>query len=181
MNILKTQNLNLEWLITVLNVLWLRLSSSSAPLFHPIMVMDNMEGAQSEFQVYLTGQRFPFFLRNPSATDKLKMAPECSHSEAIFCCFSIAFLFSYLSILDSVNQTHSNAYRPNSLPRQSQAPEEAPESHAMDYSRSSCSLQSFTHASLGIRRSPRGDTATLPTFGPSGRQERLNCCAKNLQ
>ena len=25
------------------------------------------------------------------------------------------------------------------------------------------------------------DTETLPTFGPSGRQERLNCCAKNLQ
>ena len=33
-------------------------------------------------------------------------------------------------------------------------------------------------ASDGIRRSPRGDTATLPTFGPSGRQERLKCCAK---
>ena len=44
---------------------------------------------------------------------------------------------------------------------------------------------SFIHnaalASLGMRRSPRGDTATLPTFGPSGRQERLNCCMKNLR
>ena len=34
------------------------------------------------------------------------------------------------------------------------------------------------HASLGIRRSPRGDTAAEPTFGPSGRQERLNCWLK---
>ena len=30
-------------------------------------------------------------------------------------------------------------------------------------------------ASLGIRQSPRGDKEILPTFGPSGRQERLNC------
>ena len=37
----------------------------------------------------------------------------------------------------------------------------------------------WAQASLGIRRSPLGDTATVPTFGPSGRQERLNCCAKN--
>ena len=34
-------------------------------------------------------------------------------------------------------------------------------------------------ASLGIRRSPLGDRATVPTFGPSGRQDRLNCWAKN--
>ena len=37
---------------------------------------------------------------------------------------------------------------------------------------------SFIHrvlmASLGIRQSPRGDRLTLPTFGPSGIQERLN-------
>jgi len=33
-----------------------------------------------------------------------------------------------------------------------------------------------TEASLGIRRSPRGETATEPTLGPSGRQERLYCC-----
>ncbi len=33
-------------------------------------------------------------------------------------------------------------------------------------------------ASLGIRQSPRGERATLPTRGPSGRQERLNCWAK---
>lgn len=39
----------------------------------------------------------------------------------------------------------------------------------------------LAHASDGIRRSPLGDNATLPTFGPSGRQERLNCCVKNLR
>ena len=33
-------------------------------------------------------------------------------------------------------------------------------------------------ASLGIRQSPRGDSATEPTFGPSGIAERLNCCEK---
>lgn len=48
------------------------------------------------------------------------------------------------------------------------------------YNVSSSAIQMETQASLGIRRSPLGDTATLPTFGPSGRQERLNCCAKNL-
>ena len=31
-----------------------------------------------------------------------------------------------------------------------------------------------TWASLGMRQSPRGDRLTEPTFGPSGRQERLN-------
>ena len=36
----------------------------------------------------------------------------------------------------------------------------------------------FAQASLGIRQSPRGLRLTLPTFGPSGRQERLNCWAK---
>ena len=35
-------------------------------------------------------------------------------------------------------------------------------------------------ASLGIRQSPRGDKETVPTFGPSGTQVRLNCAAKNL-
>ena len=35
-------------------------------------------------------------------------------------------------------------------------------------------------ASLGILQSPLGDNATVPTFGPSGRQERLNCWIKNL-
>ena len=38
---------------------------------------------------------------------------------------------------------------------------------------------SFCHnaaeASLGIRQSPRGESVTPPTLGPSGRQERLNC------
>ena len=36
-------------------------------------------------------------------------------------------------------------------------------------------------ASLGIRQSPRGERVTLPTLGPSGRQLRLNCWAKNRQ
>lgn len=36
-------------------------------------------------------------------------------------------------------------------------------------------------ASEGIRQSPRGDSDTDPTFGPSGMQERLNCCWKNLR
>lgn len=33
-------------------------------------------------------------------------------------------------------------------------------------------------ASLGIRKSPLGERETDPTFGPSGRQERLNCWEK---
>ncbi len=37
---------------------------------------------------------------------------------------------------------------------------------------------SAADASLGIRQSPRGDRDTEPIFGPSGIQERLNCCAK---
>ena len=49
------------------------------------------------------------------------------------------------------------------------------------YISSSSSIQIRTAASDGIRRSPRGLTATEPTFGPSGRQLRLNCCEKNLQ
>lgn len=40
------------------------------------------------------------------------------------------------------------------------------------------SSHSFTQASEGIRQSPRGERVTLPTFGPSGRHERLNCCEK---
>ena len=35
--------------------------------------------------------------------------------------------------------------------------------------------QSVTHASLGIRQSPLGESDTVPIFGPSGRQDRLNC------
>ena len=35
--------------------------------------------------------------------------------------------------------------------------------------------QSDTLASLGMRQSPRGLSVTEPTFGPSGRQLRLNC------
>ena len=33
-------------------------------------------------------------------------------------------------------------------------------------------------ASLGMRQSPRGDRLMVPTLGPSGRQERLNCWVK---
>lgn len=49
-----------------------------------------------------------------------------------------------------------------------------------DYNISIPSSQAVADASLGIRRSPLGDTDTVPTFGPSGRQDLLNCCAKNL-
>ena len=43
---------------------------------------------------------------------------------------------------------------------------------------SSSRCHSVQTASLGMRRSPRGLTATVPTLGPSGRQLRLNCCEK---
>lgn len=46
------------------------------------------------------------------------------------------------------------------------------------YSSNSLS-QLSTHASDGIRQSPRGERLTEPTLTPSGRQERLNCCEKN--
>lgn len=42
------------------------------------------------------------------------------------------------------------------------------------------SIHSAEAASLGIRQSPRGDNDN-PTFGPSGRHERLNCWLKNLR
>ena len=44
-------------------------------------------------------------------------------------------------------------------------------------STSACHRLAF--ASLGIRQSPRGEKATEPTLGPSGRQFRLNCWEKN--
>ena len=37
---------------------------------------------------------------------------------------------------------------------------------------------SATEASDGIRKSPRGESDTLTTFGPSGAAERVNCCEK---
>lgn len=49
------------------------------------------------------------------------------------------------------------------------------------FSLSASSSHSRADASDGIRQSPRGESVTVPTFGPSGRQERLNCCAKNLR
>ena len=50
-----------------------------------------------------------------------------------------------------------------------------PEDQAPPANDSNSAIQTEATASLGIRRSPLGDTATLPTLGPSGRQERLNC------
>ncbi len=46
-------------------------------------------------------------------------------------------------------------------------------------SSSSSASQSDASASDGMRRSPRGETPTDPTLGPSGEQLRLNCCEKN--
>ena len=46
------------------------------------------------------------------------------------------------------------------------------------FSSANSSSHSFTEASLGILQSPLGDSVTDPTFGPSGRQLRLNCCEK---
>ena len=43
---------------------------------------------------------------------------------------------------------------------------------------SSSAIHSALQASLGIRQSPRGDSVTDPTFGPSGKQLLLNCWAK---
>ena len=40
-------------------------------------------------------------------------------------------------------------------------------------------IHNEAQASLGMRQSPRGDNPTMPTFGPSGKHERLNCCEKN--
>ena len=48
-------------------------------------------------------------------------------------------------------------------------------------SRSSSACQSAALASEGMRQSPRGERDTVPTFGPSGRQLRLNCWEKNRQ
>ena len=50
------------------------------------------------------------------------------------------------------------------------------EQDPLSHNRSSNSFRNRAHfASDGIRQSPRGDKETEPTFGPSGRQERLNC------
>ena len=56
-----------------------------------------------------------------------------------------------------------------------------PEPAKLQSSSFSSSIQICTTASLGMRRSPRGETAMEPTFGPSGRQLRLNCCEKKRQ
>ena len=47
------------------------------------------------------------------------------------------------------------------------------------YKVSSSFIHTATQASLGILQSPRGESATVPTFGPSGRQDLLNCWEKN--
>ena len=64
----------------------------------------------------------------------------------------------------AVTQTE-NAYTGHLLPRIRE------NSHVPD-------LQGSSEASLGIRQSPRGERLIEPTFGPSGRQERLNCWRK---
>lgn len=46
---------------------------------------------------------------------------------------------------------------------------------------SSTRVHSATLASEGMRQSPLGDRDTVPTLGPSGRQERLNCWVKKRQ
>ena len=43
---------------------------------------------------------------------------------------------------------------------------------------STSSIQRAETASEGILQSPRGERLTLPTLGPSGTQERLNCWEK---
>ena len=48
----------------------------------------------------------------------------------------------------------------------------------ISYKLSISSSHKALEASEGIRQSPRGLRLTLPTLGPSGRHERLNCCAK---
>ena len=48
----------------------------------------------------------------------------------------------------------------------------------LDHSHVKESSQAVLEASDGIRQSPLGDSATEPTFGASGEQERLNCCEK---
>ena len=54
-------------------------------------------------------------------------------------------------------------------------------SFAISVNCSTSSIQILLLASLGILQSPRGERLTLPTFGPSGIQLRLNCCAKKRQ
>ena len=50
--------------------------------------------------------------------------------------------------------------------------------HHQSWIASISSNHSVAQASEGIRQSPRGDSVADPTYGPSGRQERLNCCIK---
>ena len=52
--------------------------------------------------------------------------------------------------------------------------------YTFNYSCSTSFNQIQLLASDGIFKSPLGDTDILPTFGPSGKQERLYCCEKNL-
>ena len=43
---------------------------------------------------------------------------------------------------------------------------------------SSSRSHAAAEASEGMRQSPRGESVTEPTFGPSGMAERLNCWVK---
>lgn len=48
----------------------------------------------------------------------------------------------------------------------------------VDQSVSTSASHAAADASEGILQSPLGESVTDPTLGPSGEQERLNCCAK---
>ena len=63
------------------------------------------------------------------------------------------------------------------LPRYDLSPH-ATTTHTYASKLSNSESQSELEASDGMRRSPRGESETEPTFGPSGIAERLNCCEK---
>ena len=50
--------------------------------------------------------------------------------------------------------------------------------YMVDQRESTSRSQRAEVASEGMRQSPRGERQTEPTFGPSGRHERLNCWLK---
>ena len=79
-----------------------------------------------------------------------------------------AFTLTSLSFWNNTFSTGSSvSYAINSSSRKFPAP-----------SSGKNSIHSAIDASLGIRQSARGDRQTEPTFTPSGRQFRLNCCVK---
>lgn len=54
-------------------------------------------------------------------------------------------------------------------------------SQPLFYNSSNSFIQTATQASLGILQSPLGESEIPLTRGPSGTQERLNCCEKKRQ